>query len=81
MSLRAQKTKIVATIGPACDQPVIMEQLIRAGMSVARLNFSHGTFDEHATRIARLRARSRAENGSVTADIRQHCRSSQEKDS
>ena len=51
MSLRLQKTKIVATIGPACDAPPVLEQMIRAGMSVARLNFSHGTFDEHAARI------------------------------
>jgi pyruvate kinase len=56
MSLRPQKTKIVATIGPACDAPPVLEQMIRAGMSVARLNFSHGTFDEHAARIERLRA-------------------------
>ncbi len=56
MSLRPQKTKIVATIGPACDAPAVLEQMIRAGMSVARLNFSHGTFDEHAARIDRLRA-------------------------
>ena len=60
MSLRPQKTKIVVTIGPACDAPQILEQMIRAGMSVARLNFSHGTFNEHAARIERLRAASRA---------------------
>lgn len=60
MSLRSHKTKIVATIGPACDAPVVLEQIIRAGMSVARLNFSHGTFDEHAARIERLRAAARA---------------------
>jgi pyruvate kinase len=60
MSLRLQKTKIVATIGPACDAQPVLEQMIRAGMSVARLNFSHGTFDEHAARIERLRAAARA---------------------
>ncbi|HEY3352175.1 MAG TPA: pyruvate kinase [Polyangia bacterium] len=60
MSLRPHKTKIVATIGPACDVPAILEQMIHAGMSVARLNFSHGTFDEHAGRIERLRAAARA---------------------
>jgi len=60
MSLRLQKTKIVATIGPACDAPPVLEQMIRAGMSVARLNFSHGTFDEHAARIERLRAAAKA---------------------
>jgi pyruvate kinase len=60
MSLRPQKTKIVATIGPACDAPAVLEQMIQAGMSVARLNFSHGTFDEHAARIERLRAAAKA---------------------
>ena len=60
MSLRLQKTKIVATIGPACDAQPVLEQMIRAGMSVARLNFSHGTFDEHAARIERLRAAAKA---------------------
>ncbi len=60
MSLRPHKTKIVATIGPACDAPAVLEQMIRAGMSVARLNFSHGTFDEHAARIERLRAAAKA---------------------
>jgi len=37
-----QKTKIVATIGPASEAPETLAQMIRAGMSVARLNFSHG---------------------------------------
>jgi len=60
MPLRPQKTKIVATIGPACDGPAVLKQMIRAGMSVARLNFSHGTFDEHAVRIERLRAAAKA---------------------
>ena len=57
--LRPQKTKIVATIGPASDAPAVLEQLICAGMNVARLNFSHGTFDEHAARIERLRVAAR----------------------
>ncbi|NUQ61949.1 MAG: pyruvate kinase [Pirellulales bacterium] len=60
MSLRPHKTKIVATIGPACDAPAVLEQMVRAGMSVARLNFSHGTFGEHAARIGRLRAAAQA---------------------
>jgi len=56
MELSAHKTKIVATIGPASDSPAMLERLIRAGLNVARLNFSHGAFDEHAGRIARIRA-------------------------
>ncbi len=54
--LPAYKTKIVATIGPASDSPDMLERLIRAGLNVARLNFSHGDFGEHADRIARIRA-------------------------
>jgi pyruvate kinase len=50
------KTKIVATIGPATESPEMMERLIRAGMSIARLNFSHGDFSSHGARIRNLRA-------------------------
>src|SRR5512134_3021874 len=49
------KAKIVATIGPASQSEEILEKLVRAGMNVARMNFSHGTHEEHAERIARLR--------------------------
>ncbi len=59
MILPNHKTKIVATIGPASNSPEILEGLIRAGMNVARLNFSHGNFDQHAEVIARIRATSR----------------------
>jgi pyruvate kinase len=50
------QTKIVATIGPASESPDMMERLIRAGMSIARLNFSHGDFSGHGERIKKLRA-------------------------
>lgn len=50
------RTKIVATIGPASDSPEIMRKMLLAGMNVARLNFSHGTYDQHAERIQRLRS-------------------------
>ena len=50
-----KKTKIVCTIGPASESPEILEQLIKAGMNVARLNFSHGDHDEHLNRIQRIR--------------------------
>ncbi|MCG8057491.1 MAG: pyruvate kinase [Candidatus Thiodiazotropha endolucinida] len=50
-----RKTKIVATIGPASDRVETLEAMIRAGMSVARLNLSHGSYQEHKQRIARIR--------------------------
>jgi pyruvate kinase len=56
MLLPNHKTKIVATIGPASESPEMLERLIRAGLNIARLNFSHGDFSEHAERIARIRA-------------------------
>lgn len=52
----ANRTKIVCTMGPAVDAPEKIEALILAGMNVARLNFSHGTYEEHAERIRRLQA-------------------------
>jgi pyruvate kinase len=53
MSIR--RTKIVATLGPSSNSPEILEQLIIAGLDVARLNFSHGTPDEHKARAQLVR--------------------------
>jgi pyruvate kinase len=50
-----RRTKIVATIGPASQSEEIIEKLILAGMNVARMNFSHGTHEQHAERIATIR--------------------------
>jgi pyruvate kinase len=50
-----RKTKVVATIGPACDSLDTLKAMIRAGMNVARLNFSHGTHDEHRKRLEMVR--------------------------
>lgn len=58
MNLPAHKTKIICTIGPASNKPHILDRMLRAGMNIARLNFSHGTFEEHAETIANLRAAS-----------------------
>src|SRR5215467_1124575 len=60
MALPRNKTKIVATIGPASETPEMLERLIRAGLNVARLNFSHGDFAGHAERIGRIRAAAEA---------------------
>jgi pyruvate kinase len=60
MAFPANKTKIVCTIGPASDSPDILERMIRAGMNVARLNFSHGDFQSHRETIVKLRFASEA---------------------
>jgi pyruvate kinase len=60
MPFPANKTKIVCTIGPASNSPEILEKMIRAGMNVARLNFSHGDFSSHGETIQKIRAASRA---------------------
>ncbi len=44
-----RRTKIVATIGPASRDPEVLVRMVDAGMDVARLNFSHGTHEEHAS--------------------------------
>ena len=54
-ALPAHKTKIVATIGPASESPEMLVRLIRAGVNVARLNFSHGNPSKHAEVIRRIR--------------------------
>ncbi len=50
-----RKTKIVSTIGPASESTEMLKKLIDAGMNVARLNFSHGDFEEHGARIKNIR--------------------------
>lgn len=50
-----RRTKIVCTIGPASEDPAVLESLIGNGMNVARLNFSHGTHQGHARRIRDIR--------------------------
>jgi len=61
-----RKAKIVATIGPACNDRETLKQLILAGLDVARLNFSHGTHEDHAARIQTLRELSIELNKPVT---------------
>lgn len=56
---RVRRAKIVCTIGPASDSEECIADLMRLGMDVARLNFSHGTHPEHARRIQRLRRAAR----------------------
>ncbi|MBW5801885.1 pyruvate kinase, partial [Halomonas elongata] len=51
----ARRTKIVATLGPASDRPGVLERMIAAGVDVVRLNFSHGSADDHRRRLVEVR--------------------------
>lgn len=51
-----RRTKIVATLGPASNDQKVLEQMIRAGVDVVRMNFSHGTAQDHMARAERVRA-------------------------
>ena len=50
-----RKTKVICTIGPTCESAEILLEMCRAGMDVARLNFSHGTYEDHQRRIGLIR--------------------------
>lgn len=67
-----RKTKIVATIGPACNSPEMLKAMIEAGMNVARLNLSHGTHTDHSKQILTLRtaARELGRNIAIMIDTR-----------
>ena len=54
-----RRTKIVATLGPATDEPEVLERLLAAGCDVVRVNFSHGDPETHARRIRTVRAAAR----------------------
>jgi len=55
MSFIQRRTKIVATLGPATDDPKILADMVRAGVDVVRLNFSHGDTGDHARRLELVR--------------------------
>ena len=50
-----RRTKIIATLGPATDDEQVIADIIEAGVNLVRLNFSHGSFDEHRIRVERVR--------------------------
>ena len=49
--MKIRKTKIICTIGPATDNPEVLKSMIKSGMDVARLNFSHGSYEDHKMRM------------------------------
>jgi len=61
----SRRAKIICTIGPACNTEAAMRDLLRLGMDIARLNFSHGTHEDHAHNIARLRRAANREGRTV----------------
>ena len=70
MPLADHKTKIVATIGPASESPEMLQRLVRAGLDVARLNFSHGDFEPRpAHRTIRARGPRRRRRLAIMADL------------
>jgi pyruvate kinase len=71
MSFPVNKTRLVCTIGPASDSPAVLQEMIQAGMNVARLNFSHGDFQSHRETIKKIRAASEAvgKRVAVMADL------------
>lgn len=62
---RFRKTKIVATIGPACDDVDTLREIIVAGMNVARLNLSHGDLASHAEQVRKIRQAAESEDANV----------------
>ena len=60
-----RRTKIIATLGPATNDAKMLDKIIEAGVDVVRINFSHGTPEEHMDRAERLRNRARAHGRQV----------------
>jgi pyruvate kinase len=60
-----RRAKIICTVGPACNSEAMLRDLMRLGMDVARLNFSHGSHEEHARHIERLRRVAEQENRTI----------------
>lgn len=66
-----KRTKIVATVGPACSKKAVLEELIKAGVNIFRLNFSHGSYADHAKVLANIRfvEKNLGQSVGVLADI------------
>lgn len=64
-----RRTKILCTIGPASREPDILRRLVRSGMDVARLNFSHGTLESHRENVERIRSAAEAEGRPIAIQV------------
>jgi len=62
---RLRRAKIICTVGPSCNTDAILRDLMRRGMDVARLNFSHGSHEEHGEVIERVRRAAKNENRTI----------------
>ncbi|MGJ8524631.1 Pyruvate kinase II [Halomonadaceae bacterium LMG 33818] len=60
-----RRTKIVATLGPSSDKPGVIDAMVKAGVDVVRLNFSHGSADDHRNRVEAVRAAAAKHNRTV----------------
>ncbi|MGA8154099.1 MAG: pyruvate kinase [Terriglobales bacterium] len=63
--LRLRRAKIICTVGPSCNSEIILRDLMRRGMDVARLNFSHGSHEEHGQVVERVRRAAKKENRTI----------------
>jgi pyruvate kinase len=66
---RLRKTKVIATIGPACDDVSTLVRMIQAGMNVARLNMSHGNVESHTATLGRIRKAAEAAGSTVAVMV------------
>ena len=69
MSKKLRRTKIVCTMGPAIDRDNNLEKIIAAGANVVRMNFSHGTPDDHIGRAERVRSIAKKLGKTVTYKV------------
>ena len=71
MNIHINRTKIVATVGPACDTYEKLLELVKAGVNVFRLNFSHGSHEDKARIIEQIRKINKSEpyNIAILADL------------
>ena len=67
-----RRTKIVATMGPSCDRPGMLEKLIAGGVDMFPANFSHGSHESHAEKVQKIRELSKklGREVAILADLR-----------